>query len=315
MRFIGNLPDEKAAVTFSNVLLALGIDHQMELETDAWAVWIHSEDDCNTASAQLGEFIRNPSSHEIEAKAREGAVRRRLSDEDTAAARYINGREVLSRALPDGVGALTAVLTATCLAISFATWAGYKERVFDELLITRMTFEGQKLIWSTGLPEIFKDGEFWRLITPALVHFRVDHLMINLLCLIDLGSAIEARQGTGRLGILFLTIGIGSNLAQTYLEGPAFCGISGVLYGLLGYIWMKGKFDPQSGLALHPYTVVLMLVFFFLGLGGAFQAIFNVSMANGAHAAGLIMGVAWGFLTSLPKIRQRQRPGGESKPK
>jgi GlpG protein len=307
MRFIGNLPDERAAVTFSNVLLALGIDHQMELESGAWAVWIHSEDDCNRASTHLGEFIRNPGSRELEAKAREGAVRRRLADEDVAGSRFVDGREVLHRALPDGVGALTAVLTGICLAIAFAAWVGYKDRVVQALLITEFSFKGANLRWDSTLPEIFKQGEFWRLITPALVHFRVDHLMINLLCLIDLGSAIEARQGTGRVGLLFLTIGVGSNLVQTYLEGPAFCGISGVLYGFLGYIWMKGKFDPESGLALHPYTVVLMLVFFFLGLGGFFSAVFGISMANGAHAGGLIMGVVWGLLTSIPKMRRGGR--------
>jgi len=207
---------------------------------------------------------------------------------------------------------LTAVLTGICLAIAFAAWAGYQDRVTDELMITRLAPPGHQPGWDTTLPEIFKQGEFWRLITPALVHFSVAHLLVSLICLIDLGSAIEARQGTGRLAILFLTIGIGSNLAQTYLEGPATCGISGVLYGLLGYIWMKGKFDPESGLALHPYTVVLMLVFFFLGIGGTFSAMFGMAIPNGAHAAGLIMGATWGLLTSLAQIRQRRRARPES---
>jgi len=316
MRFIGNLPDEKAALTFSNVLLALGIDHQMEHETGSWAVWIHSEDDCGRASAHFDEFIRNPSARELEAKARAGAVRRRISEDDAAGARFFDGKEVLLRALPDGVGALTAVLAGICLLISLAAWAGYQERVMDQLLITRITVDGRELRWDSSLPEIFKQGEFWRLLTPALVHFGVVHLMLNLIWLIDLGSAIEARQGTGRLGILFLTIGIGSNLAQTFLPpelgGPNFCGISGVLYGLLGYIWMKGKFDPECGLALHPYTVVLMLVFFFLGFGNTFSNLFGFTMANGAHAAGLVMGIAWGLLSSLPQLRHRRRPDAKS---
>jgi GlpG protein len=315
MRLIGTLPDDKAAVTFSNVLLTLGIEHQMEHESDSWAVWIHSEDDCSRASTHLAEFVRNPSSREIEAKAREGAVRRRISDEEVAGARFIDGKEVLSRALPDGVGALTAVLTVICLAIAFVAWAGYEERVIDELMVTRVAANVQNPEnprWDASLPEVFKEGEFWRLITPTLVHFTVAHLLVSLLCLIDLGSAIEAREGTGRLAILFLTIGVGSNLAQAYLEGPAICGISGVLYGLLGYIWMKGKFHPESGLGLHPYTVVLMLVFFFLGLGGALSAVFGMAVPNGAHAAGLLMGVGWGFLSSLSQIRQRRRPHTES---
>ena len=70
--------------------------------------------------------------------------------------------------------------------------------------------------------------------------------------------------------------------------------MSGVVYGLLGYIWVKGKFDPASGLFLNSQTAVMMLVWFFLCLA---KIIPNV--ANTVHAAGLIVGLAWGFISSL----------------
>src|SRR4030095_6045875 len=97
------------------------------------------------------------------------------------------------------------------------------------LLITRITLNRTRLTWEPALPAILRQGELWRLITPALVHFKTAALLLNLMWWIDLGSSIEARQGTGRLAILFLTIAVGSNLVQTWVGGPAFCGISGVV--------------------------------------------------------------------------------------
>ncbi len=314
MRFIGNLPSEPAARTFGDILLALGIEHQIEPEPDGWALWVRSDDDFDRVAEQLSAYLEDPQRPEFTARAREGAVRRRLAEDDAAAPTPVTTREALGRIFPHGVGALTAVLAGICLAIAGVAWAGYGERVFDQLLITQITPEGRDIRWDAHLPEIFAHGEFWRLITPALVHFNVAHLVMNLLWLIDLGSAIETRQGTGRLGLLFLTIGIGSNLAQTWLAGPAFCGVSGVLFGLMGYIWIKSKLDPGCGLALHPYTTVLMLVFFSFSLGGAFTALFGISMANGAHAAGLVLGVLWGALTSLGRNVRRPDPDHQGDP-
>lgn len=309
MRFIGNLPDELAATTFGDVLRSLGIEYQIESEPSGgrWTLWVRSEDDVEPARERLTAFLEDPARPEFVVRAREGAVQRRLMEDATADAAELAGGDgaVLRRMFPHGVGALTAVLAGICLAIACAAWAGYGGQVFDQLLITRMTPEGRGIRWNGSLPEIFEQGEFWRLLTPALVHFNVAHLLLNLLWLIDLGSAIENRQGAGRLGLLFVTIAIGSNLAQTWWGGPAFCGVSGVLFGLLGYMWMKGRFDPESGLALHPYTVVLMLVFFSFAIGGGFSALFGISMANGAHAAGLLMGILFGLATSLPALRRR----------
>ncbi len=310
MRFIGNLPSESAARTFSDILLAIDIEHQVEPEPGCWAVWVRSDDDFGVAAERLSSYLEDPSRPEFAARAREGAVRRRMADDDAARSADPGGQEAVRRMFPHGVGALTGVLAGVCVAIAGAAWAGFGERVFEQLLITQITIEGSRIHWDPGLPEIFARGEFWRLITPALVHFSVAHLILNLVWLVDLGSAIEYRQGTGRLGLLFLTIAIGSNLAQAWLAGPAFCGISGVVFGLLGYIWVKSKLDPDCGLSLHPYTVILMLVFFSLSLGGAFATLFGISMANGAHAAGLVLGLAFGAVTSLGS-RRSSAPGSD----
>jgi GlpG protein len=70
--------------------------------------------------------------------------------------------------------------------------------------------------------------------------------------------------------------------------------MSGVVYGLLGYIWMRGKFDPGSGLYVHSHTVAMMIIWFV----ACFTPLVP-HVANATHAVGLALGMAWGYLSSL----------------
>jgi GlpG protein len=75
--------------------------------------------------------------------------------------------------------------------------------------------------------------------------------------------------------------------------------MSGINYALLGYVWMKGKYDPGSGLYLHPQTITMMLIWFVL----CFTPIIK-NVANTVHAVGLAMGVMWGLISSLRSTRK-----------
>jgi GlpG protein len=141
------------------------------------------------------------------------------------------------------------------------------------------------------LPEV-RRGEVWRLVTPILLHFGILHLLFNLWVLWDLGQVLEQRQGPGRLILLTIVIGIVSNVGQYIAAGPRFGGFSGVIYGLLGYVWMMGRYCPSAGMGLHPQTVVMMLVWFVICLSNALP----MPVANWVHGIGLVMGVAWGRL-------------------
>ena len=300
MRLIGHVPTEANATTFSDYLFTQGITNEVEAEKEGWAVWIHSEDEWTRAKELLGAFLGNPRDPQYirqAGKARE-LRRQEAAVEEERASRVFDRSKVFARTMPYGVGALTMVMVTLCGAVSVLAWAGYEDRIRDELLMTHVAMDGS---WLKGLPEI-RNGEFWRLLTPVFVHFTVLHLLFNMLCLLSLGSMIEAREGTGRLGLLVVIFGVASNLAQYKWGGvgPNFCGFSGAIYGLLGYAWMKGKFDPSSGLELHPQTVAMMLIWFFVCLFGWVPGI-----ANTAHAAGLVLGIAIGLLACLRFFRRR----------
>jgi GlpG protein len=67
-------------------------------------------------------------------------------------------------------------------------------------------------------------------------------------------------------------------------------GISGVGYAMFGYIWMKGRSEPEHGMMLHPSSVRLMLFWLMLGI-----ILPSMRMANGAHLVGLIVGMLFGL--------------------
>ena len=69
-------------------------------------------------------------------------------------------------------------------------------------------------------------------------------------------------------------------------RNPAFGGLSGVGYGLFGYLWMRVVHDPGCGLLLTRSMVFVSLGWFFLCLTGALG-----SVANMAHTVGLVLGM------------------------
>lgn len=144
-----------------------------------------------------------------------------------------------------------------------------------------------------GLQDIL-GGQVWRLVTPIFIHFGLMHLVFNLLWIWDLGKLIEFRKGpTFYIGFV-LVVGAVSNLAQYLLNGsPYFGGMSGVVYGLFGYIWMRGRADPGFASGLNKTTVIMMLAWFVLCWTGLLGPI-----ANWAHTMGLLAGAAWGLIAS-----------------
>ena len=293
MRLIGHLAEEKAARTFGDYLYVQKIENHLEFEkADGWGIWINDEDRIEEATNLLAAFRSDSSDPKYLAKAKAAPELRAEAEKGEASYRKkLSDRRHLFRPLDSyGFGPLTFVLIAISVTVFLLSRMGKDPQPILSLFITDFTTSGPD---GASLPGI-RHGQLWRLITPIFIHFSVLHILFNMLWLRDLGSMIEGRQSTWMLAILVLAIAACSNLGQFLVAGPVFGGMSGVVYGLLGYIWMRGKFDPGSGLHLQPSTVTMMIIWFFV----CFTPIMP-HVANAAHAVGLIMGIAWGYLSSL----------------
>jgi GlpG protein len=299
MRLIGHLADATAAQVFADFLYVQGIRNEIEHEKGTgYGVWISEEDQVATASELLKEFRNNPNDAKYRTGARSAAEKREQEDKDQEAyrRRLRNRRHLFRPVSPYGFGPLTfAMIVASAAVFVWSKWGQDPEQI-RILFVTGFSDAGD---YSKTLSEI-RHGEFWRLFTPMFIHWSWLHIIFNMLWLRDLGSMIEARQSSLHLFFIAFAIAGLSNLGQFLVSGPIFGGMSGVVYGLLGYIWIRGKFDPASGLYLHPSTVSMMLIWFVLCIASNFSPTpFLRNIANTAHAVGLGAGMAWGYLSSL----------------
>jgi GlpG protein len=279
MRLIGHLKNEASARTFSGYLASLDIRNLIEPDAEGWAVWIHSEDQIEPGQQALAVFVQNPSDkkYQIASQAALAKEAVRLREEAKAAKRIHDRDRIWAKS---NVAPLTLSLIGVCVVVTlvigfYPTFPDYHWLAIDDM---RFGF----------LSEV-KDGQVWRLLTPIFIHLSPLHLIFNMIWLRDLGGMIELRQGPGKLALLVLVTGVASDFGQYFMDGPTFGGMSGVLYGLFGYIWLRSQCDPNSGLGLLSSTVWIMMVWYVVCLTGYLGPV-----ANTAHTVGLVVGVLWG---------------------
>ncbi len=144
-------------------------------------------------------------------------------------------------------------------------------------------------------------GEFWRLLTPAFLHFSLLHLIFNGLWLWEFGRRLEL--GLGRWHYLSFIVGtaVAANVAQHLWAGPAlFGGMSGVVYALVGFIAVRQRLAPHPLYEVPRGILIFMLVWLLLCMSGIVDYFIAGSVANAAHVGGLIAGVIWGAVTARP---------------
>ena len=88
-------------------------------------------------------------------------------------------------------------------------------------------------------------------------------------------------------------VAVVSNVSQYVMAGAGFGGMSGVVYGLFGYVWVRNKLDVHFDVFLSPMTSGLLLLFLALGVFGLMGP-----TANAAHFSGLVVGGALGGIAA-----------------
>ena len=302
MRLLASLPDEDQASRFGDYLLTLGIENSVEDGASGWSVWVSDDDKIDAAKRELEQFLANPDDPRYTSAGRNAAKLRNQQQKaaQRRAEKFVDVRTQWARSA-SAFKPVTMALIALCCIVGLVTAVGYRPERLTGLRISARDIEPvvkYGLIvgyyWPISALTEIREGQVWRLITPILIHYGIFHLLFNMFWLRDLGFIIEQQKGSWWVAILVFVIGIPSNLAQYMMAGPWFGGMSGVVYGLFGYVWMKGKYSPHEGMALHPHTVFYMVAWFALCFTG-----WVGSIANTAHAVGLLIGMAFGIGSHL----------------
>jgi GlpG protein len=341
MRQLATLPNADAAQTLADHLQTLQIETRLERLPDSCAVWVCDEDRMTQARKELADFTSNPADPRF-AAARQAAAtlrrrREREAEADDAAQPAQPQPETAPRPGPWTYGLIAASVLVFIAHTGYlinanggiASPAAFKilfgqspaldvstSPVQQALSIASFNVEktGDHLRYEWLWLQDVQQGQVWRLATPIFLHFGLVHLLFNMVVLWQFGALIEERRGAWRYLALILVTAVASNIAQYYLtitwedgalsvhSNPAFGGMSGVLYGLFGYLWMKSRYEPVLGLTLNPRIVVLLIAWLFVCMSGVMGPV-----ANTAHVAGLLVGVVigaaphlWGLLRGKP---------------
>ncbi|WP_298866223.1 rhomboid family intramembrane serine protease [uncultured Gimesia sp.] len=309
MRKIGSLLSEQQAKRFEDYMLTKGIGVTVESSSDQWTVWVYDEDDVEQAKAALAEFLENPEAEQYQHVSREADA---IRDEKIKKARevvkkQVNVRETWNRPFTSRCPVTSMLIGISVVVYLFLQTSEYGDQIRQALSICTFKFSGNMISFTKSPLMEVRAGEIWRLVTPIFIHFSGAnglplHLLFNCFMTYQLGGAIEMNRGSTKLVLLVLVTAIPSNVAQYYWTGPGFGGLSGVVYGMFGYMWMKSKYDPKSTFHVPPNMVFMLIGWFFLCMTG-----FIGSIANMAHAVGLGTGMALGigstFLNQAGKSR------------
>ena len=142
------------------------------------------------------------------------------------------------------------------------------------------------------------NNEWWRLITPTFLHFSMTHLVFNCLWIYILGSRIEKLDGLSVFLFIFILTGILSNAGQFFwTQQYLFGGLSGAVYGLLGYCFII-ELDGRHGRYGLPEALYLfMFIWLLVGFTGVLSFFGFGNVANTAHLVGMIAGFIIGLIT------------------
>ncbi len=314
MRQIGTVPDEKDARRLADYLLTLDITTRVDAPgLDGSAVWVHREEQVEEGRRELRAFLDDPQDERyrgVEATAQ--ARRREAERQERAHSKNSIPLDGRWDGRATGRRPLTLALIAASCLVGAQSHIGEDLDSLQKLLLPKgiliQILEGgdagrvePHVLLGDGLA-LVRSGEVWRLLTPIFVHFGPMHLAFNMLVLYDLGGLIESRRGTARLAGIVLLSAVGSNLAEYFWSAPgtSFGGMSGVDYALLGFAWMRGRYDATSGLHVREATVRFMLAWLVLCAVGMVGRV-----ANAAHVGGLLIGMGMGIAPSLPRLLRR----------
>ena len=266
------LNNARVAQAFIDYMASRHITIQMSPEGEGRvALWLIDAQHQVETEAELNRFLSEPNHKRYQAASWDVAETRKSQF-------HYHTPSFLSM-IKAKAGPVTLSIMLLCVVIFALQQLGFNQQIFQMLHFPAL--DGQQ--W-----------QLWRWLSHAVLHFSVMHIAFNILWWWQLGGDIEKKLGGLKLLQIFAISSALSGAGQYWVEGANFGGLSGVVYALVGYLWVVSTKAPQLGLTIPRQIVGFMLIWLVLGYMQPFMAI-----ANTAHLAGLIAGVGIGWIDSM----------------
>lgn len=269
---LGSLSNPRLLQGFIDYLKSLKINAYLKEDGSEYCVYITDESQCEQAQKEWQRFIQQPHSKRYMDASWE-------NHDSNIRFNYSSSYQEIMHSISHQAGGFTKLIMAISLCIFGFYSIGLRDVIYPSFYFFQSL--SMESLW-----------EGWRWLTPSLLHFSLLHLLFNLLWWWYLGGRIELVLGIQKIMGLFLGTSVVANTIQFLWTGPMFGGLSGVVYGLMGYLWILNYYRPIKSLELPPMYIGFMLIWLALG----FTDIFGLHMANGAHLGGLILGMLFGLI-------------------
>ncbi|WP_104089980.1 rhomboid family intramembrane serine protease [Cryobacterium sp. N19] len=140
--------------------------------------------------------------------------------------------------------------------------------------------------------------EPWRMLTTALAHGSIFHVLLNMYTLWIFGQLLEPLLGRGRYLALYLLSALAGSLGVLFLADPStpVVGASGAIFGLMGAFLVIQRRLGGNATQLLVLVGINLVIGFIPGLNIAWQA----------HVGGIIGGAVLGLIfVQTRRIRQK----------
>jgi len=269
-----SLPIEVNLLRFSRFMQSQGVAHRINEESGQQVIWVEGEQQAILVREALASWpLDGDSSGQSNAAPGSQSL---FSPADLI-------RKLIQAFLR---APLSFSLILACLLVALISLLGSQPQrvaiLFYPILDTSGLFP---LLASIDSPL-----QVLRSLSPMLLHFGELHLVFNMMWLWYFGRQLESAQPAWLFLLLIIFCSFVANTAQYLTSGyNNFGGMSGVVYGLVGYTWIVHSFMPRSNLLINNKMFV---VFVFALI--AMEVVASSWIASAAHLGGLVAGLGMG---------------------
>lgn len=234
-----------------------------------WVVYVNNQDDVYKAKRELFLYVQSPYAKKyVQASWK---CRRTIAKDKELGLGFL-------RALNWDPFSFTSIIEIVCI-LFFICQFFFQEQMLHYFSLTKYI-------------DISKPWEYYRLLTPAFLHFGLIHITFNLVMWEALARPIENTFGKVKLFSVFISVVFISNILQLVFLSPntVFGGLSGAVYGVIGFAGILSSNKNFADRLNIPHGLLsVSIIFVLLGF------FINDSLANFCHLGGLVVGIILGL--------------------